>query len=941
MDRFRKRVKSWICFFVCFALAVVCLTAPSTAAEPKVVRVGWSEDSYNITDANGNRRGYGYEFQRAVASYTGWKYEYVKADWSDLIEMLKNGDIDLMSDISYTEERAQKMLYSNLTMGEQRYYLYTDLKESGISPSDWKTLQGKRVGLLLGGVHAGEFADWEKSHDIETKHVPVRGLKDAIQKFRDGELDALVFAETPELPAIGLSAIETIGGSDIYFAVSQKRPELKAELDSAMRQLDSDNPFFADELYRNYLSSVMRPVLFPGEKQWLMGHGNIRIGWIKNDYAISEGDPTNEAPKGIINDYVKYAKDSFEGQPLSYELVGFPSMAEEMKALKNGDIDMIFHFVLNPSLAEQQEVYLSQPVLAINMVAVTKQDNFNENSKIRAAVKKGNFLASGYISYHYPDWEIIEYDSWRDVKQAVKNGEADCFVARAGWAKQDENRSGLHAVPLMQANTISFAVNQGNTELLSILNKTLRVLPPALLPSAFSMYTNQAKKVTVLDFVRDNLAMVSLGIGIIVLVFFAIIISFLYQSRKAEKEAKKLNRELQESHVALEKALREAEQASEAKTSFLFNMSHDIRTPMNALLGYAKLIRQELTDKKLLDYERKMEQAGQLLLSIINNVLDMARIESGKMELDESYSHVSDVLENVFTVFAVEAKKKKISFSRHIDIEHPHILCDVTKMQEILSNLISNAIKYTTEGGKIRVSVQEIPCQKEGYATFRTEVSDTGIGMSEEYIPHLFEAFTREKNTTLSKVSGTGLGMAIVKKMVDMMGGSLEVKSELGKGSTFIVTLTHRLADKVYYEKQDVPETEGEVKEIIQGKHILLAEDNELNAEIATVLLEEMGLIVDRVEDGIQCVSQLEKEPAGTYDLILMDVQMPKMDGYQATQAIRQFADEKKANIPIIAMTANAFEEDRKMAIQKGMNGHIAKPIDVAKVEKVLLSLLK
>lgn len=947
MDRCMRRGRSWVCYLLYFVFLVFCLVMPAEATESKTVRVGWFEDSYNITDETGQRRGYGYEFQQAVASYTGWQYEYIQGNWSDLFAMLKKGDIDMMCDISYTDERASQLLFAHLPMGEQHYYLYVNLTDTGIRPFQLGSLNGKRVGILAGGIHEAMFSAWEKENGVETQYVPILGLADGVKKLENRDIDGLVFAETPELTERGMFAMAAVGNANIYFAFSPNRPDLKEDLDVAMKQLESDNPFFADELYKRYLSSVMPPVLSTVEKLWLAQHGPIRVGWVAQDYGISEGKASGK-PVGIINDYVKFAESSLEQQILPFELVGFSSITEEVEALKDGKIDMIFHFPDNPYLAEQYGMSLSHSAIPLNMVAMTKQEAFNEKNKNRVAVKKGNLLANGYISYNYPQWKIQEYDTWEAAEKAVKNGDADCYIAKAGWAARKTDDHALHSVMLMQSNQLAFAVDHRNTELLSILNKTIKVLPSAMLPSALSMYANSARKVTVVDFVKDNLLSVSLGIGTMVVLVFVAIISALQQSRKAEKVAKEaarqsseLNKKLQENHEALENALLLAKQASEAKTTFLFNMSHDIRTPMNALLGYAKLIKQELTDTKLLGYEQKMEQAGNLLLSIINNVLDMARIESGKMELDESYNRVGTILDDVYSVFAVEAKKKNIDFTLDIQAEHHHILCDSTKTEEIFANLVSNAIKYTPAGGSIRIQSREIPCDKEGYVRFRTDIIDTGIGMSADYLPHIFESFSRERNSTLAKVSGTGLGMAIVKKLIDMMGGTLEVTSELGKGSTFTVTLTHRMADKVYYEKVETAAPDAHMIEKLKGKHILLAEDNDLNAEIAILMLEQIGLQVERVEDGIQCVNQMEKEPAGTYDLILMDVQMPKMDGYHATHAIRRFADKKKANIPIIAMTANAFEEDRKMAIKQGMNGHIAKPIDVEKVERVLISFLK
>ena len=399
----------------------------------------------------------------------------------------------------------------------------------------------------------------------------------------------------------------------------------------------------------------------------------------------------------------------------------------------------------------------------------------------------------------------------------------------------------------------------------------------------------------------------------------------------AANDTQKLNEKL-------EIALKKAEDASLAKTSFLNNMSHDIRTPMNVILGYAQLMENELNGKDIpeaLEHLEKLQQSGNLLLSIINNVLDMARIESGRMELDENYCRIEDVWKSLFAVFDEKARKKNISLHYTMNVEHEHILTDVTKVKEIFVNILSNAIKYTPAGGSVMVYVDELPCDESGYMIVRIRISDTGIGMSQDYLTKIFEAFTREKNTTKSKIAGTGLGMSIVKKYVELLGGTIDVESEPGKGSTFTVTLKHRIADERYYVKKHIEEP-GTGNEILEGRNILLAEDNDLNAEIAEAILERAGLKIERVENGIQCVNRIMEMPAGTYDMILMDIQMPKMNGYKATQTIRHLPDKDKACIPIIAMTANAFEEDKRDAITAGMNGHIAKPIQVDK----LLSML-
>ena len=579
---------------------------------------------------------------------------------------------------------------------------------------------------------------------------------------------------------------------------------------------------------------------------------------------------------------------------------------------------MLKTFVVKVQFFATCFIFVANTVFEINVAVLTGVKKFDENKENTVAVSRNNLLGKWYISFNYPFWKIKEYDSSAEADKAVQSGEADCFVVKAGQSLKTLEDSKMRSIFLTKSGASCFAVTRENTTLMNILNKTIQTLPASRLSSQFYVYENAPGKVTLAEYIKDNLRVVSIWFVSVVLIIVWIIVYLLIQARKAKIQAEKANA---------------------AKSEFLFNMSHDIRTPMNALLGYSELIKRELTDPKLLDYQEKMEQSGNLLLSIINNVLDMARIESGKVELDEDYVKIRDIYQGIYKIFQAEAEKKCIHLKMEYDVKHEHVICDETKNKEIFLNLISNAVKYTASGGRVTIRITELDCDRKDYVRIRTQVIDTGIGMSEEFLPSLFEAFARERNTTDGKIAGTGLGMPIIKKYIDMMYGTIEVESKQGEGSKFTVTLEYRIADKSYYERatekfSDMDETR------ISGKHILLAEDNDLNAEIAEFILEDMGLIVDRVEDGVQCVSRIEQKPAGTYDLILMDIQMPNMDGYRATEMIRGLSDKDKATIPIIAMTANAFEEDRKKALAKGMNGHIAKPVDAEKVEKTICSVL-
>ena len=739
------------------------------------------------------------------------------------------------------------------------------------------------------------------------------------QKLKNHEIDGFVLNESPQWEKDNISAILLIGGSFNYFAVSKKRPDLKAELDQAMQRIEKENPFYTEDLYKRYLSANSIETLTDEEQNWLEEHGAVMVGYLKSDVGISQVDAEAEKPVGIINDYISLASGCLEEKNIEFQLTGFDSQEEELQALKDNRIDMIFHMNQNPYEAEQNDLILSNIVFKVNVAVLTGVKKFDENKENIVAVSRNNLLGKWYISFNYPFWKIKEYDSSDEVEKAVRSGEADCFVVKAGQPLKTLADSKMRNIFLTKSCDSCFAVTRDNIILMNILNKTIQTLPASRLSSLFSVYENTPGKVTLAEYIKDNLRVVSITFVSTSLVIILIISYLLVKARKAKIQAEKANA---------------------AKSDFLFNMSHDIRTPMNALLGYSELMKRELTDPKLLDYQEKMEQSGNLLLSIINNVLDMARIESGKMELDENYVKIRDIYYGVYKIFQAEAEKKGIHLEMEYDVRHEHVICDETKNREIFLNLISNAVKYTASGGAVTIRITELDCDRKDYVRIQTQVIDTGIGMSEEFLPSLFEAFARERNTTMGKVAGTGLGMPIIKKYVDMMGGTIEAESKLGEGSRFTVTLEYRIADKSYYEQDtekasDMDETDG-----ISGKHILLAEDNDLNAEIAEFILEDMGLLVDRVEDGIQCVAKMEQEPAGTYDLILMDIQMPNMDGYKATEVIRGLSDKSKATIPIIAMTANAFEEDRKKALAKGMNGHIAKPVAAEKVEKTILSAL-
>ena len=950
MDKSRKK-STVLCagIFVFLGIWMV-LTVPCRAAETnndekqsQIIRVGSFEDTFNYVDKNGVRRGYGYELMQALAGYTGWKFEYVKCDWSDCFDKLENGEVDIMGDISYTDERAQKMLFPDEPMGEEKYILYADLSDTDIGMSDFKSLDGKRVGVLMDTEPEIMLTEWENKNGIHTEHVNVNNDDDVEKKLANHEIDCFVSLEESIWSEQGISSVTTIGKSGIYFAINKERSDIKTELDYAMRQLEQDSPFFKADLYKKYFTLDYIQILTGKEKVWVEEHGGIQIGFLNNDPAIFSMDEETGKITGMLAEYISYAKDCLGNQTLEFNIHAYDDYDEMIQALQNREIDMIFYAGRNPYFAEQNGYALTNTAWTYSLMAVTDEEKFDENKVYTVAVPKEKYALKQHIAFSYPEWKLVDCDSLDNAADMVIQEKADCFLMGASQALIYDNSQNFKSVPLTKTMEACFTVREGEGSLLSILNKTLKAMPSDMLTSALAIYDSTPDKVTFLDFIKDNMLAFIVTAGFLSLVIIGIILVLLWKARKAEAAAKLAANDTQKLNDKLEIALKKAEDASFAKTRFLNNMSHDIRTPMNAILGYAQLMEEELKEKDLpetSDHLEKLQQSGNLLLSIINNVLDMARIESGKMEIDENYGRIEDIRQTLFEIFGDEAKKKNIALHYTINVEHEHILTDTTKVKEIFVNILSNAIKYTLSGGSVMINIDELVCDESGYMMVRTRVSDTGIGMSQDYLTKIFDAFTRERNTTKSKITGSGLGMSIVKRYVDLLGGTIDVESEPGKGSTFTVTLKHRIADESYYVKKH-DEGAGTASKILEGRNILLAEDNDLNAEIAEAILERAGLKTERVEDGIQCVNKITKMPVGTYDMILMDIQMPRMDGYKATQAIRHLPDKDKACIPIVAMTANAFEEDKRDAVAAGMNGHIAKPIQIDKLLSMLAEVLR
>ena len=1055
--------------------AVLPVKAAAETASAKVVRVGSFEDTFNYVNEKGARKGYGYELLETLSGYTGWQFEYVTCDWSDCFEKLENGEIDIMGGISYTEDRAEEMLFSDEPMGVEKYYLYADLSRADISASDFKTLNGKKIGVLMGTEPEVMLAEWEEKYGLKTEHVNISNNEDVKQKLANHEIDCFVSLEESFWAERGISTITRVGESGIYYAINKNRPDIKEELDDAMRALDEAVPFYTADLYKRYFSMDYTPILTGEEKAWLRKHGAIRMGFLASDSGVSTFDPATGEFTGVITDYIQFAADCLGNQELEFQLVGYDSKEAELDALKSGEIDMIFHCDQNPNLAEEYHFACTNTTWTSNLMAVTNKQHFNENNVNRIAVPQNKLSLKKYLAFYYPQWEIVDCDTQEDAARLVKDGQADCFVTGISSENKYSKKYSFYSVPLVNPVRSCFAVNSGNRSLLSILNKTIKAMPVNMLAGALAMYKSSARKVTLSDFIKDNFFKVMLISSIAVAVVLLTILMLLQKARKAEAAARKAASDTQELNAKLQVAVEKAESANRAKSTFLSNMSHDIRTPMNAIIGFTTLALSNIDDKdRVKDYLSKTLASSNHLLSLINDVLDMSRIESGKIHLEEVEVNLSDVLHDLKTIVSGQIYAKQLElYMDAMDVTDEDVYCDKTRLNQILLNLLSNAIKFTPAGGTVSVRVRQLAGKVRGCGQYEFRIKDNGIGMSQEFAQKIFEPFERERTSTVSGIQGTGLGMAITKNIVDMMGGTIEVQTAQGKGTEFTVCVPMRaqteqrpvekiteleglkalvvdddfntcdsvtkmlvkvgmraewtlsgkeavLRARQSIEMSDVyhayiidwrlPDMNGievtrqirslhddtpiiiltaydwsdieveakaagvtafcakpmfmsDLRETLmsalgqkpadavqrllpeknadfKGKHILLVEDNELNREIAQEILREYGFLVDSAENGAVAVEKVSTAAPGSYDLVLMDVQMPIMDGYTATRKIRALDDPARAKLPILAMTANAFDEDRRNALESGMNGFLSKPIVIDDLVQELRKIL-
>ena len=911
--------------------AVLPVKAAAETASAKVVRVGSFEDTFNYVNEKGARKGYGYELLETLSGYTGWQFEYVTCDWSDCFEKLENGEIDIMGGISYTEDRTEEMLFSDEPMGVEKYYLYADLSRADISASDFKTLNGKKIGVLMGTEPEVMLTEWEEKYGLETEHVNISNNDDVKQKLANHEIDCFVSLEESFWAELGISTITRVGESGIYYAINKNRPDIKEELDDAMRALDEAVPFYTADLYKRYFSMDYTPILTGEEKAWLKEHGAIKMGFLTSDSGVSTFDPATGEFTGVITDYIQFAANCLGNQELEFQLVGYDSKEAELDALKSGEIDMIFHFDQNPNLAEEYHFARTNTTWTSKLMAVTNKQHFNENNVNRIAVPQNKLSLKKYLAFYYPQWESVDCDTQEDAARLIKTGQADCFVTGISSEENYSKKYGFYSVPLLNPVKACFAVNSGNRSLLSILNKTIKAMPVNMLAGALAMYKSSARKVTLSDFIKDNFFKVLLISSIAVAVVLLTILMLLQKARKAEAAARKAASDTQELNAKLQVAVEKAESANRAKSTFLSNMSHDIRTPMNAIIGFTTLAISNIDDKdRVKDYLAKALASSNHLLSLINDVLDMSRIESGKIHLEEVEVNLSDVLHDLKTIVSGQIYAKQLElYMDAMDVTDEDVYCDKTRLNQILLNLLSNAIKFTPAGGTVSVRVRQLAGKVRGCGQYEFRIKDNGIGMSQEFAQKIFEPFERERTSTVSRIQGTGLGMAITKNIVDMMGGTIEVQTAQGKGTEFTVCVPMRAQT----EQRPVEKITE-----LEGLKALVVDDDFNTCDSVTKMLVKVGMRAEWTLSGKEAVLRARQsiEMSDAYHAYIIDWRLPDMNGIEVTRQIRSLHDDT----PIIILTAYDWSDIEVEAKAAGVTAFCSKPMFMSDLRETLMSAL-
>ena len=900
------------------------LPAPAFAADSdqqvKTVRVGWLVNNAGFQEGTPGERlsGWGYEYLQTLSYYTkGWQYEYVSGTFTELMDMLEAGEIDLMPNISYSAEREQTLLFSSNPEGTERYYIYAKPDRDDLAKGDPQALQGLTIGCNSGVMQTIVAQQWLADEGVTCTYKEIDTGGALFEALSDGEVDAVIMNDTISSP--DASPMFYIGSSDYYFAVPKSRPDLMNDINAAMTAIARVNPRYNDEVKSSYSTQNSGSSSLTGpEASWLKANGNtITLGYLKNQLPYCTQNDDGEM-EGSLASLATTLHDKFG---ITVTTVAFSSNKQMVKALSKGTIDAALPLFRDYWLAEQAGVIQSNPMGTVSLTAIHSSNNLDSDLK-NIACTDSAIVNRFELESLFPDATITEYPNADEALRALNEEKANCIIvpsARLQTIRDAHDIENFETQELTNAAQLSCVISRGKPELLGIINKGIINAGESLSASSYSPTSYSAQESDTLQLVYRNRTAIATVIICMLLAGIAILVWSLQRAQEARQKA---------------------DAANAAKTAFLTRMSHDIRTPLNGILGLIEIEELREGDMQVARESRaKARVAANHLLSLINDILEMGRIEERKVTLDHESFNLKELCDNALVLCKLRASDRGITM---LDTSEPYavdqyMIGSPTHIRQILVNLLDNSIKYNKRGGTVTFSSTIKPLDDE-HAVFCFSVSDTGIGMTPEFLTRIYEPFTQEGDDARSKFQGTGIGMSIVKSLIDMMGGTIEISSEVGAGSTFNVQIPLDI-DKNPRARECADEQTYNCS--LAGMNVLLAEDNKLNAEIAQVLLESEGIVVTRAADGNQTVDLYVSRPAGSFDAILMDIMMPGMNGYEATRAIRLSEKADATDIPIIALTANAFVEDAKAAHDAGMNAHLSKPLDFNKLKNILAHIKK
>ena len=885
-------------------------TTQAMEEENKTVRVGYFPYANFQEGGYGeHKQGAGYEYLQKISYITGWKYEYVYGSFKECLDMLADGEIDLLGSVSYTPERAESIDYSTYAEGTERYWIYTREEHADLADGDLKQMNGCRIGATDGSYQKELLEKWLDSNQIQAEVVICKGYDEMIEKLDADELDALV------VPALSVNsdfiAIANIGAGDCYFGVSKSRPDLLKELNSALEEINNTETDYSSKLYARYEGkAVINYALNKEEKQWLDAHENtICVGYLKDNLPFCGEE--NGKLTGILGTVLDTVQEKYK---ITIKAVPCSTGEQMNEALQSGEIDIAGPIIQDLYTQEQFQVILTDEIFDITPVVIYKGNEYRSSLSTIAATDT-SLYSELMVSFLFPDAEIKQYDTQEECLEAVANGKAGATVipsSKINLLNESPMTKSLSFAEMAKRQELALFTTRENRRAATIINKAIEQSSNVLNGVVLAQNSVSEKTMTLQD-VFAEYGGLAVGVSFVIIFVLLLLVYSLSVSRKKQMEALK--------------EAQDANAANIAKTTFLNHMSHDIRTPMNAIVGFTDIAMKRKPDKEVENCLKKIRQSSEYLMTLINDVLDISRIESGKLEYKPVPVDFRNMTDTVLSIARGYIENRDLNFcvSRE-ELKTPYVMADELRIREVLLNIISNAVKFTKDGGTISFAAENAPGNDDHHIIIRYRISDTGIGMSEEFQSRIFDEFSQENDGARTSYKGTGLGMAIAKKYVDLMGGKIAVSSRQGVGSTFTVEIPLRIAEQVLTEKEEKLRKDMD----LHGLHVLLAEDNDLNAEIAVSLLEEQGMIVTRAADGKSALLQFCNTAPGTFDLILMDIMMPEMNGYETTKAIRNLSNRPDGKeIPIIAMTANAFAEDVQAALDAGMDDHVAKPMDM------------